>query len=84
MTQSLALTLQIDAGTIAVFDDCRKLRNASDYERAGGISDTEADAMLNLALRLAKKSSMDSCEPSQPYMSGPVILGPPKLLEESK
>jgi len=35
--------------------DCRKLRNASDYERAGLISDTEADGMLKLALRLRKE-----------------------------
>lgn len=50
--QSLALTLQLDAGTVAEFDDFRKLRNTSDYERAGAISDAEADDMLALARRL--------------------------------
>ncbi len=53
--QSLTLTLKIDAGTVAEFDDCRKLRNLADYERAGQISDTEADGMLELALRLRRE-----------------------------
>lgn len=50
--QSLALTLKPPASTVAEFDDYRKLRNMSDYERAGLVSDTEADGMLKLALRL--------------------------------
>jgi hypothetical protein len=50
--QSLALTLQLHAGAVAEFDDYRKMRNTSDYERAGLISDTEADGMLKLAQRL--------------------------------
>lgn len=50
--QSLEHTLGLDAGTIAEFDDFRKLRNVSDYERAGMISDTEAADMLKLAVRL--------------------------------
>lgn len=50
--QSLALTIGLDAGTVAEFDDYRKLRNVSDYERAGTISDTEAGDMLKLAVRL--------------------------------
>jgi len=53
--QSLVLTLLLDAGTIAEFDDYRKMRNTSDYERAGLISDTDADGMLTLALRLRKE-----------------------------
>jgi hypothetical protein len=50
--QSLELTLQLDAETIALFDDFRKLRNESDYERAGRVSNTDADEMLQLAIRL--------------------------------
>lgn len=50
--QSLALTLRLDAGVVAEFDDYRKMRNTSDYERAGLISDTEADGMLRLAVQL--------------------------------
>lgn len=50
--QSLALTLGLDADTVAGFDDLRRMRNTSDYERAGAISDTEADEMLRLAKRL--------------------------------
>ena len=50
--QSLALTLQLDAGAIAEFDDYRKMRNTSDYERAGLVSDTDADGLLRFAIRL--------------------------------
>lgn len=53
--QSLALTLKLNAGTIAEFDDYRKMRNTSDYQRAGLISDTDADGMLKLAVRLRKE-----------------------------
>ena len=50
--QSLALTLRLDAGAVAELDDYRKIRNRSDYERAGLVSDTEAEDLLKLAIRL--------------------------------
>jgi hypothetical protein len=53
--QSLALTLKLEDGTVAEFDDYRKMRNTSDYERAGLISDTDAEGMLKLELRLRKE-----------------------------
>jgi len=50
--ESLGLTVGVDATTIKKFDIFRKKRNISDYERAGGISDLEADEMRQLAERL--------------------------------
>jgi hypothetical protein len=50
--ESLGLTLGVDATTITKFDIFRKKRNISDYERAGGVSDFEADEMRQLAERL--------------------------------
>ncbi|MBI4600430.1 MAG: hypothetical protein HY721_00580 [Planctomycetes bacterium] len=52
--QSLAFTLGADATTLAKFDMFRKKRNEADYERAGIISDTEADEVLAFALQLRK------------------------------
>src|SRR5258708_38587023 len=43
--ESLGLTLGVDAATIRMFDTFRKKRNISDYERAGGVSNLEADEM---------------------------------------
>lgn len=50
--ESLGLTIGLDAATIRKFDAFRKKRNISDYERAGGVSDLEADEMFQLAERL--------------------------------
>jgi hypothetical protein len=47
--QSLAHSVGCDAGVISRLDKLRKKRNISDYERAGTISDQEADEMLRLA-----------------------------------
>ena len=49
---SLGLTLGVDAVTIKALDTFRKKRNISDYERAGAVSDLEADEMHRLAARL--------------------------------
>jgi hypothetical protein len=52
---SLAFTLHLDAVTLVKFDKFRKKRNEADYERAGVISDTEAEEMLALARRLRQE-----------------------------
>jgi len=53
--QSLALTIEADAGLIAQFDAFRTKRNAAGYERVGTISQKEADEMADLAKRLARE-----------------------------
>src|SRR5205807_308274 len=45
---SLSHTLGTDAPTVTQFDTFRKKRNISDYERAGAISDADADEMIVL------------------------------------
>ena len=50
--QSLALTLGCDSKVIAQVDAFRKKRNISDYERAGSVSDREADEIAVLAVEL--------------------------------
>lgn len=50
--QSLAFTIGADKGLVAQFDQFRKKRNIGGYERAGLVSDQEADAMLALARQL--------------------------------
>jgi len=50
--QSLAFTIGADRELVALFDQFRKKRNIGGYERAGIVSDQEADAMLVLAGRL--------------------------------
>ena len=53
--QSLAYTIGADIKLIAQFDQFRKKRNIGGYERAGLVSDAEADEMVALAQRLRKK-----------------------------
>ena len=53
--QSLAHTIKADADLIALFDQFRKKRNISGYDRAGMISDQEAKEMFNLANRLRRE-----------------------------
>lgn len=53
--QSLELTLALSADAVARFDKFRKKRNIGDYERAGYITNHEADEMLTLALELRGK-----------------------------
>jgi len=50
--QSLAFTLQVDAAGLIQLEAFRKKRNVSDYERAGAVSQVEADEMVALAQRL--------------------------------
>ena len=53
--QSLAHTIGADTKLIAQFDQFRKKRNIGGYERAGLVSDAEADEMIVLAQRLRKE-----------------------------
>lgn len=50
--QSLALTIGIDAALVDQLDQFRKKRNIGGYERAGLVSDQEAQEMIALAVRL--------------------------------
>jgi hypothetical protein len=50
--RSLEFTLGLSANKIDLFDAFRKKRNEADYERAGVVSDTEAEEMLALAREL--------------------------------
>jgi hypothetical protein len=43
------LFLGTEAATIGKFDVFRKKRNSTDYDRAGAVSETEADEMRQLA-----------------------------------
>ena len=47
--QSLAFTIGLDSDLVLLFDQFRKKRNISDYERAGMVSDQEASEMYALA-----------------------------------
>jgi hypothetical protein len=50
--QSLAHTIKADPVVIAQLDKFRKKRNISDYERAGAVSEQEANEMFVLAKNL--------------------------------
>lgn len=50
--QSLALTIDAKAALVAQFDQFRKKRNVTAYDRAGTVSDQEAKEMVALARRL--------------------------------
>jgi hypothetical protein len=54
VVQSLAYTIGADSKTIVEFDKFRKKRNIGEYERAGLVSDQEAEEMIALAKRLRK------------------------------
>ena len=53
--QSLALTIGADAGLVRQFDLFRKKRNIGGYERAGTVSDQEANEMIALAEQIRQK-----------------------------
>jgi len=50
--QSLAFTIGADKNIIGLLDTFRRIRNVSDYERAGTVSDRDADEMYHLAEQL--------------------------------
>ena len=50
--QSLRYTLGTDPGLVLVFDKFRKKRNIGGYERAGAVSEQEAQKMISLAGKL--------------------------------
>jgi len=54
--QSLALTIGADAGLVRQFDSFRKKRNVGGYERAGTVSDQEANEMIALAERIRQEA----------------------------
>ena len=53
--QSLALTIGADASLVRQFDLFRKKRNIGGYERAGTVSDQEANEMIALAEQIRQK-----------------------------
>jgi len=53
--QSLELTLKVSSKIITKFESFQKKRNICDYDKAGSISDYEADQMHYLALELKEK-----------------------------
>jgi len=50
--QSLALTIGTDRMLVIRFDAFRKKRNITDYDRAGAVSEHEAEEMFDLAREL--------------------------------
>jgi HEPN domain-containing protein len=50
--QSLAFTIKTDPATIKQLDKFREKRNISDYERAGLVTEQEAEEMIALAKQL--------------------------------
>ena len=50
--QSLAFTVRTDPATIKQLDKFREKRNISDYERAGLVTEQEAEEMIALAKQL--------------------------------
>jgi len=53
--QSLTYTIGLEPDLILLFDQFRKKRNLSDYERAGQVSEQEADEMYELAKNIRAK-----------------------------
>jgi hypothetical protein len=50
--QSLRETIGTDAALVNTFEAFRKKRNVTGYERAGLVSDADADTMRGLAVQL--------------------------------
>ena len=53
--QSLALTIGAEASLVRQFDLFRKKRNIGGYERAGTVSDQEANEMISLAEQIRQE-----------------------------
>lgn len=60
--QSLRFTLASDNSLILQLDHFRKKRNISDYERAGRVSDAEAEEALELAISLRGPRPVKWCK----------------------
>ena len=65
--QSLEFTVGWDKVLITALDGCRRKRNISDYERAGFVSEGEAEEMLALAKRL-REDVLDWIREKHPAM----------------
>ena len=52
---SLAHSISLESDLVLLFDQFRKKRNISDYERAGMVSEKEADEMYDLAKELRQR-----------------------------
>jgi len=55
VVRSLRLTIGADARTVELFEAFRRKRNIGTYERAGVVSDHEAEAMHRLAVKVRQK-----------------------------
>lgn len=53
--QSLVYTIGLEGKTVTQFDAFRKKRNVGGYERAGMVSDHEANEMLSLAKKIRER-----------------------------
>lgn len=53
--ECLAFTAGAEAKEIAFLDACRRKRHAAVYDRVGGISDQEANEMIQFAVRLRRQ-----------------------------
>jgi hypothetical protein len=53
--QSLRETIGAEAALVNTFDAFRKKRNVTGYERAGSVSDAEADTMRALAIQVRER-----------------------------
>lgn len=53
--QSLVYTIGLEGKTVTQFDAFRKKRNVGGYERAGMVSDHEANEMLSLAQKIRER-----------------------------
>jgi hypothetical protein len=55
LIQSLRFTLKAESNLISTLDKLRKKRNINEYERAGTVSENEAEEMLQIAKDLRDK-----------------------------
>ncbi len=70
IVRSLRLTIGVDARTAELFEAFRRKRNIGTYERAGVVSDHEAEAMRRLAVKVREKVEAWLRERHPEYMAG--------------